>query len=191
MKDDAHSTVRALGWYSIVVAGLWSIVFAYAMHAAMPFNPIKLPFENRVSVRMLLPEGFGFFTRSPREDRLLLFRRSDRGWQSASVGPSQKAAHAFGVVRAVRAQSIEAGLLMEGLGNPTRWKRCSEDPLACMARSASSADISNRSPDPTLCGTVGLAIQETMPWAWAARGAKVTMPSRIMVATVRCEGGGR
>lgn len=188
MNDEARPVTRILGWSGLAVGGVWSIVFAYALHTAMPFNPIKLPFENRISLRMLLPEGFGFFTRNPREDCILLFRRSDRGWQSASVGPAQQAAYAFGAVRAVRAQGIEAGLLIESLGAPSRWARCRERPEACLARTRSSATISNRSPAPTLCGMVGLALQETTPWAWAQRGAKPTMPSRVIVATVQCGG---
>src|SRR6266542_35529 len=177
---------RLLGFFCLLLIGSWSIAFAYALHGAMPFNPIKLPLESRVNMKVLLPEGFGFFTRDPRESRLLFYRRSDGGWQSASVGPAQKAAHAFGIERAVRAHGIEAGLLMEQLPDPSHWKSCADDAVSCLGSTGRAATVSNRSPLPTLCGDIAFVEQETMPWAWSARGAKVTMPSKVIRIIARC-----
>jgi antimicrobial peptide system SdpA family protein len=187
MGASTDRRVRTLGWYALLMAFFWSVVVVYALHAAMPFNPIKLPLEDRLNIRVLLPEGFGFFTRNPRESRLSFYRRSDRGWETASVGPSQKVTYAFGWVRAVRAQNIEAGLLLQELPRPSRWKRCQQDPITCLSSAPTSEAIANPSPAPTLCGEIAFVEQESLPWAWASRGAKVNMPSRVIRTTIRCE----
>ena len=46
--------------------------------------------------------------------------------------------------------------------------------------------ITNRSPEPTLCGAIGVALQKPIPWAWIDLPRPVVMPSRVVLLEVQC-----
>ena len=102
------SSYRRLG---LVSAGLilgWLVVAIYVLDASLPFNPIRLPFEQALQLRRIVPEGWAFFTRDPREPQPLPFSRGpDRRWRSASLGPNGRWVHAMGFDRTPRAQGTE------------------------------------------------------------------------------------
>src|SRR5215218_8664142 len=112
--------LRTLGALTVMVWLSWACVAAYAVHTVFPFNPLHLPGAKTISARTWIPEGWGFFTRDPREERLLLFRRTEGGaWVSASLGPAARRANFFGMNRYFRAQGIEVGLLLASVkGKP-------------------------------------------------------------------------
>ena len=178
---------RALGTLTVALALGWSIVIAYAVHAGMPFNPVTLPAEDRMATRTILPEGWGFFTRDPREERILPFHKSEGGdWVSASLAPHARPSNGFGLDRMSRAQGIELGLLLENLAE-SAWSPCSERPAACLEKTSALTPLKNESPRPTLCGHVGLALQKPVPWAWASSRNRIVMPSRVLRLEVSCE----
>src|SRR5690606_6732348 len=76
---------RRLGLLALGLLLGWSTVTVYALHGALPYNPVKLPFQDRFNIRLFLPEGWAFFTRDPREDRMLPYLRgAEAGWTRAS-----------------------------------------------------------------------------------------------------------
>ncbi len=81
--------VRQLGVVVIALAMAWSVLILYAVHVELPVNALDLPFESSLKppLQALVPQGWGFFTRDPREPRLLPFRREAGVWQAASEGP--------------------------------------------------------------------------------------------------------
>jgi antimicrobial peptide system SdpA family protein len=178
--------LRNLGLFGLVLGCMWATVCAYALHAALPFNPVKLPFERWVQVRLWMPEGWAFFTRDPREERMLLFKRDSGGrWVSASIGPNSKLSNDLGLNRASRAQSMEAALLLSDF--PTSmFQDCRDSPVDCLQHIRVSGSFKNISPDPTLCGELGIAMQPPIPWAWMASGHPVIMPSRVLRMDVTC-----
>jgi antimicrobial peptide system SdpA family protein len=184
--------LRVLGFLSVILTLSWSIVFIYAVHAVMPPNPIKLPFEKhlRLYALMLLPQGWAFFTRDPREERFHVFSRDQNGkWIRALRGPNASPANFFGLKRASRAQGIEVGLLLSKVPG-SGWQTCSEQPEVCLEQAPLVATIENITPHPTLCGEVGLALQKPVPWAWSYHRSgsqiTITMPSKVARLEVRC-----
>ena len=64
------------------------VLSTYALHGAMPYNPIKLPFESEIGARYWIPQGWKFFTKSPHDENMLLFSQGEDGqWASANLGP--------------------------------------------------------------------------------------------------------
>jgi antimicrobial peptide system SdpA family protein len=127
-----------------------------------------------------------FFTRNPREDQTLIYRRREDGsWASALMGPNFRASNYFGFGRRARAQGIELGLLI--YNQPKRiWKACDQQPEACLENVPATTTLKNRSPDPTLCGTIGVVMQNVVPWGWAISAERFTMPSKVAKFQVRC-----
>ncbi len=186
MSSTVRTSSRVLGVASLVLGAFWVTVMGYVLHATFPFNPVKLPDEAGVNARLWSPQGWKFFTRSPREDWLLPFRRADDGWQRASLGPNARFDAYFGISRAPRAQGIEIGLLLHDV-EKGMWDKCTDDPVRCLERSPIKRTLRNKTPQPTLCGLIGFALQEQVPWAWAySRATPPRMPSRIAKFEVKC-----
>jgi antimicrobial peptide system SdpA family protein len=185
--NDAAPFERVFGASTLLLAAFWLSVAFYALHTLLPFNAVDLPAENDVKARLWAPQGWKFFTRNPREDWLLPFRRAhDGNWKSASLGPNGRADAYFGISRLPRAQGIEMGLLLYKLPK-AMWDECNTDPVVCLEHSAIKATLRNKTPNPTLCGIVGFADQRQTPWAWQAHGvAPRFMPSRIAKFEVKC-----
>ena len=65
-----------------VTSIFWVTISLYSLKFAIPNSAIKLPGDSRTIssfFKMVLPEGFGFFTRNPRETRFLLYKSTDKG----------------------------------------------------------------------------------------------------------------
>jgi len=188
-EEFAPADRRHLRWLGLLMMGLtvcWCIVLFYVIHPALPFNALKLPAESHVNVSVWAPEGWRFFTRNPREDQTVLYRREGNGaWASASLGPNMRASNFFGFGRRARAQGIELGLLIYSQPK-TIWASCEEEPDRCLERTTDAVAVRNRSPAPTLCGSVGVVMQNVVPWGWAISGEKFTMPSKVARFDVQC-----
>jgi antimicrobial peptide system SdpA family protein len=182
----AGGAAGLLGGAALLVAVFWFAFAVYALHPALAFNAVRLPFEGTIRMKRWTPEGWKFFTRNPREDRAELFsRQSDGTWVDVGMGPNFTARNYFGLGRMPRAQGIELALLVHGVAK-SEWSACTERPEACLERLGHVVPLTNSSPSPTLCGAVGFVMQETVPWAWSGNASIPVMPSRVMRLEVRC-----
>lgn len=80
---------------------------------------------------------------------------------------------------------MEIGRLLQRLPK-AGWQTCKERPEACLVRIPKALTVKNTSPNPTLCGEVGLGLQKPVPWAWRASAHRITMPSRVTRLEVQC-----
>lgn len=146
------SRARALGAQVLLVGSVLGLFVLYSVHAALPPNVLELPLERSVEPRKWAPQGWAFFTRNPREPRVLPFVAESGTWRSANLGPHAQARYAFGLDRKSRAQGVEVGLLMGGLsgqeqtGQQTgqqagQQTECDQESDACTDRSSSRGEI--------------------------------------------------
>lgn len=157
-----------------------------AAYPAVSFNPTKFPPPDRTStVQMLLPEGFAFFTRNPRERDLYVYQRTDSTWTSAMLGPKSKPSNLFGFSRKSRMQSVETALLLSETTQED-WTDCETREEACFSELPVQDTVTNVQPAPTACGVVGFARREPVPWAWSNRADSLTMPSTITKLKISC-----
>lgn len=178
--------VRLLAFALLLLVG-WSAAGLYAVHGQMPRNVIELPFESKLRplLPFLTPEGWAFFTRSAREPKLLTYRRAEGGrWLSADLGPHSLPSNLFGLDRKSRAQGVEIALLLGNI-HKDGVVDCRDVITACL-EPLPALPIRNTSPAPSLCGDVGIAQQEPLPWAWSAAAAETTMPSRVVRLSITC-----
>lgn len=180
-RRDRRAVILAAG-----LAAFWLAVIAYAAHAALPFNPLRLPLEDKVRMWIFLPEGWSFFTRNAREADLFPFVKRSGSWTPAALTPHAEPHNWGGISRYARAQGIEMGLLVEKMTKEALFKPCKQSPEVCLAASAPARTFVNRSPRPTLCGQVAVVRQEPVPWAWSRSKRPIVMPSEIAVLEVSC-----
>jgi sporulation delaying protein A len=174
-----------LGLAMVAMAVMWATWGVYVVHESLPFNAVNLPLADALNTRVWFPEAWGFFTRDPRESRVLV-RMERRGrWVPASLGPQARLSNAFGLRRRARAQGVEIGLLLEEVPD-SAWVHCTGLPEECLERTKNWYAVGDISPRPTLCGRIGFVLQPPVPWAWARSGERITMPSQVLKAEVSC-----
>lgn len=131
-------------------------------------------------VREIVPEGWSFFTKSPRGAFVVAY---DEHGVEVGTAPNAQPRWAFGLNRASRLGAIDVDRIIERL-NRDAWRPCSTGAsvLACGAglerqrvRITNDAQI--------LCGDVTLARQEPVPWAF--RGTEAPF-EKVAKVEVRC-----
>ncbi len=151
-------------------AVLWGTVGVTSLLVALPSSAVSSPgvVESRQYVSKVWPQGWSFFTKSPRSPSNGAYRISSDGPpRSLLIGPNASPSNAFGASRRARAQGPELATLM--YATPGRaWKKCEGYTVSdCGVGDFGKAPkIRNDSPIPTLCGKTVLTIEEPIPWAW-------------------------
>ena len=179
-----------LGWTAIVLAAFWGCLVLYAMNAALPESAIRLPWEDAISARSFLPEGWGFFTRDPREPDVVPMKHvPGQGWVPAIQGSNVDPAYAFGFSRSHRGAFVELGQLVTGLSKQgdLKWTPCTDrPPAACLADARAASVLDSYAGPRTLCGSIGLVEVEAVPWAWAHSVGSRNIVKRALRLTVTC-----
>jgi antimicrobial peptide system SdpA family protein len=186
MPTEPSAAPERLGAVAAALIALGALVGGYVVHAQLPANAVQLPYEMKLGqpIRLVLPQGWAFFTRSPREPDVVPYLRVDGRWRAALATPNAEPRNLFGLSRTARAQGVELGMLIGELGRD-QWLDCTVDPTVCLER-ATSVAARNTSLIPTLCGQVGLVSQQPLPWAWSQARDETIMPGRVARMDISC-----
>jgi antimicrobial peptide system SdpA family protein len=177
---------RVLGGRVALVGLVAAVLALYVVHGSLPTNPLSLPLERSSTLRAFVPEGWGFFTASPRDTTPLPLRRGPSGvWTSVAAGALAVPADAFGADRVRRAQGTEIALVLHDVPKGS-WSTCREAPAACLERLPVFGTRSDVSPGKTICGDIGFVRQEVLPWAWRSAAGQTVMPSQVLRLRVAC-----
>lgn len=157
----------------LVCAAVMALVGVYDIRAHVPANILDLPGQEQVSPALgaTLPQGWAFFTRSPREENLRVYPVTADG-----LGPHVQSAYAepgnaFGMDRAVRAQGTESALIQLSLP-PETWIECEGPRTECLDQAWASAlseelpVVENPALRQTICGPVVLSMERAGAWAY-------------------------
>jgi antimicrobial peptide system SdpA family protein len=170
------------------VCAFWTLLVLYVLALSLPYNPMKfrLPyvtFASKNTLRYLIPEGWGFFTRNPREATYLIFRETNgelKPFVEANASPSRL----FGAQRSGRSTMVELGLLIQGLKKKDLVE-CKKDIRQFVQDTVLvPRNIQNPTPKPFLCGKFWIQLIEPVPWAWSKMA--VIMPSKVVYINVVC-----
>lgn len=180
---DARKLHYRLGAFAVLVSLLWLLVFLLSIVSSMPVNPVSQLIPNPNAFKSVFPQGWGFYSKNPRDDQLLVY---DLSTQRPTVNwPNNRTENWFGIKRSGRAQGLEVGLIQASIKSDA-WTKCEKEPSICLAESQIKVSAINTSPKPTLCNELGLALQQPVPWAWSKRKDNIVMPSKIVRVSVQC-----
>jgi antimicrobial peptide system SdpA family protein len=174
-------------WIFLLVATGLFFISVYALSKSIremsPPTAMDLK-KSQTELSVVIPQGWNFFTASPRDPRLYCYKKERGVWNSALVGPKSRPGLGFGWIRAPRAQLMEVRHVLSKLDNP--WSSCAagKAPLDCIGGEAHK--ISNEFPHPTMCGEIVVVSQEPLPWLWAKEGVTATMSSQIAHLEITC-----
>ncbi|WP_246430637.1 SdpA family antimicrobial peptide system protein [Streptomyces rectiverticillatus] len=184
----APRRVQVSGRSFLAVAAVWSVAVLYVAEVHVPKNVLSLPGQKQVrsTVTNVAPQGWAFFTKSPRDVEVLPYgQTADGSWTSLALTPHSSPRNTFGLDRASRSQGIEIALLLN-LAEKKDWKECEEDLAGCLAGARPSRTVKNPSPEPTVCGRVALVQEKPVPWAWRDLVDQRTTPERHLAMDVTC-----
>lgn len=168
----------------IFIIGAWVVVAAYASHALLPAPVIDLPGPGPREVGTLLPQGWAFFTKDVREDRLTVLHESGGSWKPVRWGPTSRPEYAFGAQRAARTRLGEITAVATRIPDGA-WRECDRSWSACV-EGARPVSLTNDVARPSWCGRVALVSHEPVPWAWAAEVDEQAMPARGTTLDIAC-----
>jgi antimicrobial peptide system SdpA family protein len=188
VDDNRRDVTPLLRAYIVMVYGVMIVVALYILVGNLPYSALQLPGSQYLELRAVVPEGWAFFTRNPRELRTSVYHRpASREWRIAS-DPQFSAPMLFGFRRTSRAVGMEAAQLLETAGSVT-WRDCAAASAGdCLQRlgDGDAIPVRNRAAAPALCGDVAILLQEPLPWAWARSTPPVHMPLRLVRLRVQC-----
>lgn len=165
---------------------LWAVILI----SSVPSNPLKPSQKTVMNMRTLIPQGWSFFTKNPREVSPIIFKKYDGQWENISY-KNASYRNLFGLSRKSRS-------LMVSLGNKTGkipkqdW---GEYPIEIKKTYKSSYldkfDIPNFSvitdkPN-KLCGDILVLEKEYIPWAWSRNSENLNMPAKAIILNIECE----
>ncbi|MFI9568833.1 SdpA family antimicrobial peptide system protein [Streptomyces rishiriensis] len=109
----------------IIVCAVWKVVIAYVVQEQLPKNVLSLPGQAKVkhAVANMAPQGWSFFTKSPRDPELVPYKKIKGDCKNISITPHASPHNAFGLDRRSRAQGVEIALLLSA-AQKDDWRQC-------------------------------------------------------------------
>lgn len=149
----------------LVPIGCGAIFLVYTLLASLSQSIVALPGETeyRQEIVSIFPQGWAFFSRSPRDANYAVYTLDGApqgSVRSLTAWPSTTASNLYGLSREGRSQGVEAASLALKTP-PDKWHSCADtpDPALCIEGIASTDPSSVENPvySPSLCGTVFIA----------------------------------
>lgn len=159
----------------LIISLFWCFVVLYIAFASIPFNPLSLSFTKSY-LYSLVPEGWGFFTRNPKEEVHLVFKKTrDNRWKLFTKSNADPE-FSFGISRKNRRILAETQYLIEKL-----------DDTMFLSRDGNAFNFSTKKiiltksafKNPILTGDLILVKQKRLPWAWSENYKEINMPYQI------------
>lgn len=181
------AATRTLAVTTIATAIALAVLGIYLVHARLPSSALRLVGEHELGVARFLPQGWKFFTKSPRDPEIAVFTRDEAGeWDQVNDETITSSGSFLWLDRSVRARGVEMALLVHDVP-ATAWRMgCRGPDVECLDGLAPAMEVESVSPAPTMCGTVGFVSRPPVPWMWARSGAAHRMPAMAVVLRVRC-----
>lgn len=180
----ARHTVEVPRAWITGTAVLCAVVVLYVAQTQLPKNVLSLPGQKSVKpvAVTVTPQGWAFFTKSARSPEFEPFRWDGSTWTSASLGRHSER----GFDRVSRSQGIETALLLHEAGKATRTA-CELSPVQeCLRKTRVATAVTNRTPDPTLCGRIAVMEQKPTPFAWRDLLPDARTPENAVLLDVSC-----
>lgn len=173
---------------SLLLLFFWGAAGIFLLAASVRDSPLLPPRVLRHAQLAHFPQGWAFFTRSPREAELSVYRPTETGWSSINMRNGSWETF-FGLKKGGAINGIELGALVEQIRTWDEATLAREPLLPRLPElvDASNITLENHASVQSICGEVLLIRQEPVPWAWARSGAPVKLASRFKKVSVQCE----
>ncbi|TGE29607.1 SdpA family antimicrobial peptide system protein [Hymenobacter metallicola] len=176
---------RLTFYFAVLLLGF--VLVSKAVQASVSVNATDTSFQERYLFSALLPEGWGFFTKSPRDEKKVLYKlEADKSLTLATYHNSD-ADNLFGFSRRSRRTNLEFSRLMAQVQEKD-WERYQHYTLRDLLRldTIPSVQLKYSAGKYTQLtkGTYLVKAYTIVPWAWAQFPEHYTNPERYLKLTI-------
>ena len=165
----------------------WAVVIWFSLIANTHAPLFNLPVKNSAYISTFMPQGWAFFTRSPREPQLYVYRIENNHISKVDIY-NASVASLFGMRRTMLASRVEVGALISTV-NKKEWKSYNKELSdSCLFDSIPVKIVENKTQAKSFCGEYLFQYQEPLPWAWNNVKRKVVLPSLLIRLKISCDG---
>ncbi|HMR43219.1 MAG TPA: SdpA family antimicrobial peptide system protein [Saprospiraceae bacterium] len=180
---------KVIGYFCALTAG-FAFLFFFLLVTSVPENPVKIrsSFFQKSHVNYFLPQGWGFFTRDPQEERKYLVKMDENGNLVSKEIRNTSAGMLFGLSRENRIVNSKIGLIYDKLITkkiqPVECEGSIEEFIRKNGKQLTRATM--QVADFGFCGEYYLISQKPLPWSWIALKDNFEMPSKIFKINLEC-----
>ncbi|MGS2737835.1 SdpA family antimicrobial peptide system protein [Sinomicrobium sp. M5D2P17] len=173
-------------FFCTIIFGVgWFIFFIYVLISSIPESPIKFSITNNNFVKYYFSQGWSFFTKSPRDKFIQVFKKVDGKWQLFQQ-PNSSPKYLFGLKKDSRAMGVEYGRALNTIsqswidfeGYTNGFK---------IADTLKSIPFVNSELAPLLKGEYILIVTDPIPWAWNNSFNKENIKGKLIKINSICE----
>jgi len=171
-------------WAFILVSIFLVSMLFLSILSALPTTPFTPSQEKKIYFSQILPQGWGFFSKNPRDEYIKVF---DKNEEPTVSWPNMRVSNLFGIDRKGRGQGTELALILNDIPQKN-FKACDTTVKLCIEdiKMQKSERIMNRTPEPTLCGEQFISINTPIPWAWSKSTDSKTQKVKIAKVNLVC-----
>lgn len=187
------SATRRESISALIVTIILTALFVLPQAVAwLPVNEIMGPEGRSFSqnVKEVTIQGWGFFTKSPRELQYRLYRdanskaSNNSEWVSSSRAPNNQLKNWFGLDRTSRLQEFDVSILTSHLQS-SDWVQCGNvRNVSDCAHRAHSTTIADPGGSSKVCGRYLVTRSDPLPWSY--RNLRSGMPGEVVIVNVPC-----
>ncbi len=159
--------------FSFLLCFCWFLLFILIIVSSVE-SPLEPNFSSKKTVFTFFPQGWGFFTRNPREKIIKLYKVDNEGKVISLIKSNSAREFYFGISKKNRLVNWEISTLIPKIPK-TNWIKNQKDSLF-FSKNKAKDTIINDFVKPSLRGTYIVVIQERIPQAWGEYYKKIVMP---------------
>lgn len=148
----------------------------YVIASTVGITPLRLSSSKKLNTFYIFPQGWGFFTKSPRQGALVIYSLRDGKVQKVTK-PNYSSDNLFGISRKNRARQLQLAYSISKYEN--RWRKCAT-PNLLNCNKDSLIIIENVFRNPLLKGKYIIQKRTQIPWAWSKSRTSENNPYEIM-----------
>ncbi|MFP7231813.1 SdpA family antimicrobial peptide system protein [Bacillus subtilis] len=169
--------------FFVIFSVLWGSLFLFSIIGSLGTTPIPLTKDSKFLMSSILPQGWGFFSKNPRDTAIGLYEAADA---SAKVRwPNMRADNLFGLYRYGRSQGVEMGVIYGQVGKE-QWTACKEKDLGACKSTAKTVQLKTPAPRPLLCGSYYLTKEDIVPWSYSKYTPSSYQVKSIVKVVISC-----
>jgi antimicrobial peptide system SdpA family protein len=160
---------------------LWFSVLFFLLIASLSESIVHVSRISKVRSTMLMPEGWAFFTKNPREENFVMYKKEPGGWELKTIRAGSYRS-IFGLNRDIRIANQELGMLLTNYTD-ARWVdlkgRINDGSNALLLDTLPARGVVDNSHYPIFSGDYILQKVYNVPWIWYTSNPDLVMDSKI------------
>lgn len=160
----------------------------YIILISIPNNIISTNYNffKNSKLSAILPQGWAFFTRNPREDQITIYSQKGENIINVSLKTTNKS-ELFGIKRSNRFIQDKLGNIISEIDKKYWYNTQTDYDFRNIANALNHVSISVSYP--SLCGTYIIEVKKIMPWSYfkSELSSNISLDTKLIKLTLICK----